>query len=174
MMNRRSYLKQMMAATGGLVALPSWAGGWTVGMLPDPGSFFSPDEFTLLSSVADTIIPPGNAIGALSVGVDVFLQKLFQDCYEEDVQDNIKQQLKGLNEAARSAFESTFPECDQLRRQELLLSLSVSNDKAMKDFFELVKSETIRGFRTSKEVLLNYLNYQVVPGHYHGCVDVNV
>jgi hypothetical protein len=79
-----------------------------------------------------------------------------------------------LNEAARSAFESTFPECDQLRRQELLLSLSVSNDKAKKDFFELVKSETIRGFRTSKEVLLNYLNYQVVPGHYHGCVDVNV
>jgi hypothetical protein len=163
-----------MAASGGLIALPSWAGGWTAEDLSATGSIFSSPESTLLSSVADTIIPPGNAIGALSVGVDVFLQKLFQDCYEEDVQNNIKVQLKGLDDSANNAYGKNFSDCEQLQRQELLLLLSGSDDKAQKDFFDLVKSETIRGFRTSKEVLLNYLNYQAVPGHYHGCVDVNV
>ena len=36
-----------------------------------------------------------------------------------------------------------------------------------------MKSETIRGFNTSREVMLQYLNYKIVPGHYYGCVDVN-
>ena len=58
------------------------------------------------------------------------------------------------------------------QRQELLLKFSVSEKKSEKDFFDLVKSETIRGFSTSKEVMLGYLDYKVVPGHYYGCVDV--
>jgi len=170
-MNRRTYLKQLMAASGGLIALPSWAGGWSPEDLTGLATF-NTAESALLSSVADTIIPAGNEIGALSVGVDSFLQKLFQDCYDTQVQDNIKVQLKGLDDRAMTTYSKTFPACDQMQRQELLMKLSASEDKSEKDFFALVKSETIRGFRTSKEVLLNYLEYRQVPGHYYGCANL--
>jgi hypothetical protein len=53
------------------------------------------------------------------------------------------------------------------------LKFSVSENKNEKDFFDLMKAETIRGFNTSREVMLKYLNYKIQPGHYYGCVDVN-
>jgi hypothetical protein len=170
---RRDILKGIMAASGGLVALPLWADLWKLDDIVGHVTSFSTDEQTLLASVADTIIPGGNSIGALSVGVDKFLQKLFDDCYEKEVQDNIKTQLAALNASANSSYGKSFTTCDQKQREELLLKFEASDDKAENDFFKLIKSETIRGFNTSREVMTKYLNYKVAPGHYHGCVDVN-
>ncbi len=135
-------------------------------------SSFSATEQEILASVTDTIIPAGNGIGALAVGIDKYLQRLIDKCYEKDVQDNVKTQLKGLNESAKTAFGKSFARCDQQQREKLLLQLSASEKKPEKDFFTLVKSETINGFTTSKEVMLNYFHYKVAPGHYYGCVNV--
>jgi acyl-CoA reductase-like NAD-dependent aldehyde dehydrogenase len=171
-MNRRDTLKKMMLASGALVALPAWADEWGLNDLVEYNSSFSPAYQEILTSVADTIIPTGESPGALSVGVDKFLQKLFDDCYEKDVQDNIKKQLDALNAAAQTTNSKSFAACDQKQREELLLKLADSSDKDEKDFFDLMKSETIRGFNTSREVMTNSLNYKVAPGHYYGCVDI--
>ena len=161
-----------MIATGGLVALPAWADGWKISDLTAHHSSFSFAEQDVLGSVADTIIPAGSAIGALVVGVDKFLQTLFDKCYDKDVRDNVKTQLRGLENAAHATLGKSFIVCDQLQRQDLLLKLSTSENKAEKDFFNLMKSETIRGFNTSKEVMVGYHKFKLVPGHYYGCVDV--
>jgi len=171
-MDRRKVLKQLAIATGGLVTLPQWMISCGISDSNVHASSFSSTEQQLLASVSDTIIPAGNSIGALSVGVDKYLQKLIDDCYEKEVQDNVKLQLNGLEKAAKAKFNKSFVECSQLQRQELLVSLSSSNVKAEKDFFTLIKSETIRGFNTSQKVMQEYLNYKVAPGHYYGCVDV--
>ena len=135
-------------------------------------SAFSLSEAETLSAVADTIIPEGDGIGALSVGVDKFLQKLLADCYETGVQDNVRKQLAFLEEKSVATYQKPFNQCDQLLREQMLLTLSASEDQTQQDFFKLIKSETIRGFRTSREVMVNYLQYKQVPGHYYGCVDV--
>ena len=171
-MNRRDTLKVILVGASGLIALPSWANGWTVGDLTTHHTSYSALEQELLASVADAIIPPGNAIGALSVGVDKYLQKLIEKCYEPAVQENVKTQLNGLDASAQSAYGKSFVSCDQTQRQELLIRLSTSEKKEEKDFFVLMKSETIRGFNTSKEVMTDHLNYKIFPGHYYGCVDV--
>jgi hypothetical protein len=114
----------------------------------------------------------GNSIGALSVGVDKFLQKLIDDCYEKDAQDNVKTQLKSLEGSAKATNKKSFADCTQAQREELLLKLSTSTNKSEKDFFDLIKSETIRGFNTSQKVMQEYLGYKVAPGHYYGSVDV--
>ena len=173
-MNRRDILKQLFVTSGGLIALPSWARDWTANDFALYHSGFSTIEQQILASVADAIIPPGNSIGALSVGVDKFLQKLFENCYDNTVQTNLKTQLASLENTARTNFSKSFADCDQAQRQDLLLKFSVSNNKNEKDFFTLIKSETIRGFSTSKEVMSKYLGYKVAPGHYYGCVDVKV
>ena len=161
-----------MAASGTLVALPTWASGWHAAEVTTHASSFTVHSQELLAAVADTIIPAGNSIGALSVGVDKFLQKLIDNCYEQDVQDNVKTQLIVLESSAQQLHGKSFPLCDQLQREQLLLKLSTSEIKEEQDFFKLIKSETIRGFNTSREVMINYLHYKQVPGHYYGCVDV--
>lgn len=172
-MNRREYIRTLMAASAGLVAMPSWAEGWNVETLPAHSSVFNAVEQEVLAAVADTIIPAGDAIGALSVGVDKFLAALFDRCYEKGVQDNLTKQLNALNAAALAAHGKPFAACDHDQRAGILLDFARSGEKEKSEFFELVKSETIRGFSTSKEVMVGYHNYKVAPGHYYGCVDVN-
>jgi hypothetical protein len=48
-----------------------------------------------------------------------------------------------------------------------------SDDEETRETFGLIKSETIRGFRTSKVVMTEYLDYQVMPGHFYGCVEIS-
>jgi acyl-CoA reductase-like NAD-dependent aldehyde dehydrogenase len=162
-----------MAASAGLIALPAWAEGWNLDSLPARLAVFNSAEQDMLASVADTIIPAGDSIGALSVGVDKFLTALFDRCYEKDVQDNLKKQLSALDADAQSTHGKSFAACDLEQRTALLLKFSDSAEEDKRKFFELVKSETIRGFSTSKEVMVGYHNYKVAPGHYYGCVDVN-
>ena len=174
-MDRRHAVKQLVIVSGSLITLPFWMTGCSDGDTAATHlSSFSVTEQELLASITDTIIPAGNAIGAKTVGVDKFLQKLIDDCYDKEVQDNVKAQLKALEALAKTTHSRSFAECTPLQRQELLLKFSTSANKTEKDFFNLVRSETVRGFNTSKEVMEKYLNYKVAPGHYYGCVDQKV
>lgn len=172
-MNRRETIKTLMAASGTLAMLPAWAQSWSTADVAEYGSTFSAETEETLAAVADTIIPAGNSVGALKVGVDKFLSKLIQDCYENDVQENVKLQLAGLEASAQALHDRAFGACEQSQREEMLTKLASSGDSAKEDFFRLIKAETIRGFNTSREVMVNYLHFRQVPGHYYGCVDVN-
>ena len=171
-MDRRKAIKNLAIVSGGLITLPQWMVSCGVSDTTFHQSSFSVAEQKILASITDTIIPAGNSIGALSVGVDKFLQKLIDDCYEKDVQDNVKTQLKFLDGSAKATHKKPFADCIQAQREGLLLKFSTSEKKEEKDFFDLLKSETIRGFNTSQKIMQEYLGYKVAPGHYYGCVDV--
>lgn len=172
-MNRRDTIKTIMTASGTLIALPSWANDWSAAEMITHHSSFSFEAGETLTAVTDTIIPQGDAIGALSVGVDKFLQKLIDHCYEKEIQDNVKSQLAALEASSQRLHGKPFRECDQQQREQMLLKFASSGIKEEEDFFKLMKAETIRGFNTSREVMVNYLHFKQVPGHYYGCVDVN-
>ncbi len=171
-MNRRKALQNLMVVSGSLITLPAWMGCGSGDTPATHLSSFSIKEQELLAAIADTFIPAGNSIGALSVGVDKFLQKLMDNCYEKEAKDNVKIQLAALTTSAKTLLKKSFADCTQLQRQDMLLKLSASTNVAEKDFFKLIKSDTIRGFNTSQEVMQKYLNYKVAPGHYYGCVDL--
>lgn len=171
-MNRRQSIKTLIATSASVITLPAWTKNWHSSDFLNYRSSLLLLQQETLSAATDTIIPPGNSIGAVSVGVDKFLLKLIDTCFEKEVQDNIKMQLTGLDETARKLHQKSFALCDQVQREAMLVQLSESENKAEKEFFELMKKETIRGFTTSREVMMQYLNYKPVPGHYYGCVDV--
>ncbi len=171
--DRRNAVKKIAIASGSLITLPFWMTACTSDDNASTHlSSFSVQQQETLAAITDTIIPAGNATGALSVGIDKYLQKLIDKCFEKDVQDNVKAQLNGLETAAKNSYARSFTKCDQQERQELLLKLSTSEKKPEKDFFSLIKSETINGFTTSKEVMVNYFHYKTAPGHYYGCIPV--
>ena len=171
-MQRRNAIKNIIVASGSLVTLPWWMGCSNGDEPALHQSSFSKREQVLLASVADTIIPAGNAVGALKMEVDIFLQKILDDCYEKPVRDNIKKQLAALDEVAKSTKDKAFEKCTQEERAQLFNEFSKADEQLKKDFFNTIRSETIRGFATSKEVMLNYNNYKIAPGHYHGCVSI--
>ena len=170
-MNRRKAIRNLAIVSGGIITLPQWMVSCGVSETTVHHSSFSIAEQKILANITDTIIPAGNSIGALSVGVDKFLQKLIDDCYDKEVQDNVKAQLKALEGSARTVHKRSFNDCTQVQREELLLKISTSENKAEKDFFNLMKLETIRGFNTSQKVMTEYLGYKIAPGRYYGCVE---
>lgn len=182
-MNRRNTLKILGGTAVGIagLALADWK--WQfVDELTHKG-FFSSKEEKMIASIADTIIPEGlppivpmpdaKPIGALSTGTDTYLKGLFEKCYEKEFQDEVKLQLNALDAKSEKEIGTHFYKASQADRERLLLSLESSEDQAEKDFFDLMKRQTILGFTTVKEVMVNYRDYKVAPGHYYGCVDLN-
>ncbi len=171
-MNRRKAINSIVIATGGLITLPQWMVSCGLSDSKTHSSSFSLPEQKTLAAVADTIIPSGNSIGALSVEADKYLQKLIDDCLEKDVKDNVKSQLNAIEINAQKQYGKSFADCTQKQREDLLLKFASSENKQEKDFFNLIKTETIRGFNTSQIVMKEYLGYKVAPGHYYGCVNI--
>jgi hypothetical protein len=93
------------------------------------------------------------------------LIKLFEKCFEKEDQELIKNQLKVLEKAG-------FPDLSQEEKEKSLLALKESEIEEEKKFYSLMRSNTIMGFTTVKEVMVEYRGYQVAPGYYKGCVDV--
>jgi hypothetical protein len=158
-MKRRNAIHQLVALSGGAVALPFWMQGCRT---------VSRDRYSLLlAAVVDTVIPGGKdgSPGAVGLGIDKFVEKMVADCYEPPVRDNVRKQLESLDE--RGFLHATRP-----HREALLLQLGGSADKNEKDFITLIRNETIRGFNTSQKVMEDYFHYKVAPGHYYGCVAV--
>ena len=171
-MNRRKAVNNLAIAAAGLIILPQWMISCGLSDSKTHSSSFLLSEQKTLSSIADTIIPPGKSIGALSVEVDKYLQKLIDDCLEKEVKDNVKIQLNAIEANAEKQHGKSFANCTQKQREDLLLKFAASENKQEKDFFNLMKTETIRGFNTSQKVMKEYLGYQVAPGHYYGCVNI--
>ena len=181
-MNRRKSLKVLGASVAGIagLALVDWK--WQIIDNLTHKGFFTLEEEKLISSIADTIIPEGlppivpsaeaKPIGALSTGTDKYLIKLFEHCYEKEDQDMIKQELEILNSNANSQMGDDFFKLPKSDRENLLRMMGTSEDENQKKFFDLMKEQTIVGFTTVKEVMVEYRDYKVAPGFYTGCADV--
>lgn len=171
-MERRKAIAAMALGAGGLIVLPSWAIWWNSREIALDSTIFTPKETLTIRSISDTIIPEGDSPGALTVDVDKFLIRLFEQCYEPETQNNIRLQIANLNQLANSSNGTDFTVCNREVREELLISFEHSEDELQQQFFTLLKSETIRGFSTSQLVMEQYLGYELFPGYYDGCVDV--
>ena len=175
-MNRRTSLKLLGASGVGIagLALANWK--WQIVDRLSHEGFFSYDEERVIAAVADTFIPEGlppmaadsdaRPLGAISTGTDQFLIRLYEKCYEKEEQDLIRLQLKSLNEKG-------FTRMGQKEREQVLLEMKDSPQEAEGQFYQLMRSNTILGFTTVKEVMTQYGGYQVAPGFYQGCVDLH-
>lgn len=174
-MDRRKSLKIIGGSVAGIAGLVFADWKWQIVDRLTHAGFFSFEEEKMITAIADTFIPDGlppivptpdpQPIGALSTGTDQFLIKLFEKCFEKEDQDLIKAQLKALK-------KNGFEDLSQEEREKSLFGLRNSEIEEEKKFYDLMRSNTVMGFTTVKEVMMDYRGYQVAPGFYHGCVDV--
>lgn len=164
---RRASIRSLALVAGAL-----WS--WPVLGNESPTDYFQPTDKKLLDAVLQTLIPEGNGHpGALEVGVDEFLLRLLRDCYDDETQRIVLQELKGLELYAQDLYKLGFAECTLDQRTSLLLRLSAPSSEESALFFSWIRREVIRGYTTSAWVMQEQYGYQVAPGFYHGCVPLN-
>ncbi len=171
-MKRRTALKSLSVALGGLVSLPAWATQWTpesIGLTPQSTAA----DDALLADIVETIIPETTTPGAKALNVHRFVQRMINDCYGEPVQQTFQQGLLKTDELAQQAYGKAFTACDKKQRTDLLLKMAASAEPAEKQFADLVKGLTIRGYTNSEYYMVNVLKYNMAPGYFHGCVPVS-
>ena len=171
-MKRRLLLKSLSASVGALLVMPAWANNWNLQSVGIHSAFLRMEQANLLSEIVGTIIPEGKIQGAKSLGVPIFIEKMINDCYEKNSQDDFKKVLDTVETISKGAYNQSFINLSVPQKEELLKKMEVSKDAKQKEFYALVKNLTIQGYTTSEYVMVNYLKYEMAPGHYYGCVNV--
>jgi hypothetical protein len=170
-MQRRTSLKLLGAAGAGIAGLVLVDWKWQILDRLTHAGFFTYDQEQLITSLAETLIPEGVAgsstaapIGALSTGTDQFLIKFFEKCLEKEEQEILIQELNALEKRGFAALPKQ-------EREAILGEYSKTENENQKKFYELIRANTIFGFTTAKQVMVDHLGYQVAPGFYNGCVE---
>lgn len=165
----------MLAASSvGVLAIGYWAKD--IDEVRDffSSSFFKPTEQDVVMAIVDTIIPKGaQAYGAVDLGVPIYILDYLQSCIEPKDLVDIRTQLANIDIRANELHGKDFDACTQHEREAILLTLNNSEIEEENSFFNLMKEQTIHGYRTTEEVLTNHFNYKVVPGEFDGCYTVN-
>lgn len=201
-MNRREALKNIGLSAGYIAATPTilsllqscqkeYILEWTPELL-------SIDEGKALEQIVDLIIPETDIPGAKSLHVPMFIDKFVNNGIDdvEEIQmfkhgARIILKELGVNEE-KNIDDITAEEYDALLSKYLKLPKEtqkayweeMSEVKAPEDlekvsqevicfvFLSSVRDIAIYGFKTSKEIAENVLNYLPVPGEYIGCDSV--
>ena len=170
-MKRRSALKNLSVAFGGLLSLPAWASGWSPESVQH-SSLLNVDEDALLAEIVETIIPETDTPGAKSLKVHQFASRMIKDCYDAEAQSNFNKGLVLINEWSEKAYQKSFAGLTPAQKKEIFVNMSNSADPAAKKFATMIKRLTIQGYTNSEYYMVNHLKFNMAPGFYHGCVPV--
>jgi hypothetical protein len=129
--------------------------------------FFSDDEFSLVESISDIILPKTSTPGALDVQAPYFIDLVVKNCMNKTDQQMIKDGLLQISKEA-GKFSSLSPE----QKSGIIKK---TDEAAFKDnsshaWFRIIKKLTLIGYFTSQEGMTKALNYAKVPGEYKACI----
>ena len=130
--------------------------------------YFSKTEFSLLSSIVDFFIPKTETPGALEMKVPQFIDIIISETYNIESKNNFSKKLKLLIEDLET---KNIDLLDYKSKKSKFMS--DFNSKTHHEIYDQIRDLTIWGFKTSKEIALNVLNYNPIPGYQLGCTDID-
>ncbi|HYF68874.1 MAG TPA: gluconate 2-dehydrogenase subunit 3 family protein [Ohtaekwangia sp.] len=184
-MDRREALRRTAMLMGGALSAPAIIGvlnGCTAKPVINwKPQFLSPEQATVVSEVAEIIIPKTDTPGAKDVGVPSFIDVMLKDVYSEKDQERFINGIKEFNEKAIAQFGESFLELDEEDRTGLVKKVHLeaieasrtTNPSPPKPFILMTKELTMLGYFTSEAGATQVLQYEAVPGAYKGCVPLS-
>ena len=179
-MNRREILKYTALATGGAICTPllsTFLSGCTTGTKESSTenalSFFNQEEFDLVKTIIDTILPKTDSPSATEVGVHEEIDAMVGTVYQEEDRNNYKSGFEALK---TYLDEKDFADKNEEEKKNILLSIEASAPMEigaeMQAYYHL-KQQTIAYYLYTKEIGTKYLNYLPVPGEYQACIPLS-
>ena len=130
--------------------------------------YFSKTEFSLLSNIVDFFIPKTETPGALDMKVPQFIDIIISETYNIESKNNLSNKLKLLIEDLKSN-NINLSDYNSIKSK----FVSDFKNKTNHETYDEIRDLTVWGFKTSKEIALNALNYNPIPGYQLGCIDID-
>jgi len=130
--------------------------------------YFSKTEFSLLFNIVDFLIPKTETPGALEMKVPQFIDIIISETYNNESKNNFSNKLKLLIED----FKSNNIDLSDYNSMKSKF-VNDFNNKTHQEIYNQIRDLTVWGFKTSKEIALNVLKYNPIPGYQLGCVDID-
>ena len=129
--------------------------------------YFSNDEFSLLSNIVDFLVPKTETPGAVDMKVPQFIDIIISETYNSESKNNFSNKLKLLIEDFKSN-NIDLSDYNSIKSK----FVNDFNNKTHQEVYNQIRDLTVWGFKTSKEIALNVLNYNPIPGYQLGCINI--
>lgn len=170
---------------GGVVSAPAIM-GVLKGCQSRPGIDFKPEfltenEASVVSQVAEIIIPKTDTPGARETGVPAFIDQMLKEVYSEEDQKRFTTGLHAFDDEAKKVYGDAFLDLDDEQQKEFVKQTHDAAIEAERSaerrgerpFILTMKELTMLGFFTSEPGATQVLQYDPVPGAYHGCIPLS-
>lgn len=180
-MDRRSVLKNLALLGGGMVLAPSCTFSAEQVSIALNNLNITGKQEQLLADVVEAFIPATDIPGAKALKIHHFVLVMIDDCRNKQEQNVFIRGLNQLDLLAEHQYESEFFECTSSQRENLLSGTLEGHPELkslgaiyneVRQCLSMTKRYAIQGFLSSEYVMINELPYQLVPGHFEGCVPV--
>lgn len=128
----------------------------------------------LVGALADTIIPRTDTAGATDVGVPAFVDLLLAEWYTPEERDGFVAGLDALAARCRETLGGEFSGLDAAGRERFVGTLDgiTGQPASAEAAYARLKSLTVYGYFTSREVQTRVLKTPMIPGRFEGCVPL--
>lgn len=145
-------------------------------------TFFNEDQAYVISQVAEIYIPKTDTPGAKDTGVPAFIEGMVSKVYSNEVKARY---MSGLEEFMKNVEGATGDSFADLEPEQQIAQVKSAHDKAVSEeqnsgifpyprpFIILTKELTLLGFFSSEPGATQVLQYDPVPGAYHGCIPLS-
>lgn len=189
-MNRRKAIRNTGVFLGTAVAAPSLIvlleACQSEPRLDWQPQFFTINEAQCISALVDVILPRTETPGALDVNVDVFLDRIFAQTYDEEGQQKVRADIAAFNSNCKKSHGAVFTKLNEEDQINVLKAAEKNSgkfgrgvwgkgveDKGPVGFYRSIKSMAIWAYFTSEKMGKEVLNYDPVPGDYKGCIPLS-
>lgn len=189
-LNRRKALQQLGLVMGGVATTSTWLGllesCQSTPRLEWVPEFFNQEEALFIARMVDIILPRTDTPGALDVKVDMFLDKVVANIYDDGGKRQMRNDISAFNEECQTRFGDNFIDLNEENQIECLRTAEKNAGKLPPrvwgtavgrqepvGFYRSLKSMLLWAYFSSEEIGKNVLNYDPVPQNYHGCIPLS-
>ena len=170
-MKRRDLFRTVGAATA-LSFLPGQADQAWARLLSGyrPANGLPREQRSLVSAIADAIIPRTDSPGATDVGVPDWVDLIVADYYNETERSAFLSGLQAIETRVRNERGVTFAELQPDARTEIMATLDRPADRQTPEAraYSRLKGLVIHGYFTSERVQKEVLKTEIMPGRFEG------
>lgn len=179
-MDRREAIKRTAMLTGFSLSASATLGilnGCSPTGKPSwPTRFLTDEEVSLVSGIAEVILPATETSGALDVHVPEFIDLMLNDNFNSEEQHTFRKGAAEFQKIIDENYSNLFEKCAEEEKNEIIAeeeqrSLTEFQNNYQRSFYMMVKELTILGYYTSEYVMTKMLDHHPVPGRYDGCIS---
>lgn len=173
MLNKKITRRVFIGATAYVVSAPLLASIYNkkteINKVVDNGQYFNSQELTVLTDVAEIMIPKTDTPGATDANVSSVLDGLMITWASESTQKQFSSSITQIESLAKATYQNEYKQLPLAQRQQLITEL----DKAA---FANKKSEMSINYRRLKEMIFHVYytseqanpDFVLIPGGYRG------